>query len=416
MDRLKTMAIGAQMLCVAFGALVLVPLLTGLDPALALFAAGIATLIFQGITGAAVPIFLGSSFAFIAPIKESIGLYGISPTLGALAASGIVFCILALCFKVWGLNFLEKYLPRIVTGPVIIVIGLKLAPVATSSAVSFGGGNFELLAFVAAVISLGTAICINVWGERFMKLISILIAVLIGYVFCLIIGKIDFSPVINAPWFQIPWISASAAGKYAMPTFSLAAILFIVPVAIAPAVEHIGDVLVISSVTGKDYLKKPGLHRTLLGDGIATMFACFAGGPPSTTYSEVTGAVALTKAFNPLYMRIAAIFAILLAFCGKLNALLSTIPAPVMGGIMMLLFGAISAIGINSLIEGKVNLTKPRNLIIAALILTIGIGDLKIFITSDFVLSGIGLSAIAGIILNLCIPNSKSEAQDGKVQ
>ncbi|MDR1942896.1 MAG: uracil-xanthine permease family protein [Endomicrobium sp.] len=404
MKHFKTAVIGAQMLCVAFGALVLVPLLTGLDPALALFAAGIATLIFQATTSSLVPIFLGSSFAFIAPIKESIGLYGISATLGALAASGLVFCILALCFKLKGLKFLDKFLPRIVTGPVIIVIGLKLAPIATSSSVTFGSG-FDSLALIAALISLLVAVIISVCGKNFIKLISILIAVAAGYLFCLIFGKIDISPVINAPWFQIPWIAAIDAGKYAIPSFSLAAILFIVPVAIAPAVEHIGDVIVISSVTGKDYLKKPGLHRTLLGDGIGTMFATFAGGPPSTTYSEVTGAIALTKTFNPIYMRIAAIFAIVLAFCGKLNALLSTIPSPVMGGIMMLLFGAIAAIGINSLIEAKINLTKPRNLIIAALILTIGIGDMQIFITPDFVLSGIGLSAIAGIILNLIIPD-----------
>ncbi|MDR3243839.1 MAG: uracil permease, partial [Elusimicrobiota bacterium] len=207
MNRFKTMAVGAQMLCVAFGSLVLVPLLTGLDPALALFAAGIATLIFQGITKAMVPIFLGSSFAFIAPIKDSLGLYGISATLGALAVSGLVFCILAVCFKIWGLNFLNKYLPRVVTGPVIIVIGLKLAPVATASSVTFGSG-FETLALMAALISLCVAIAINIWGKDFIKLISILAAVLAGYIFCLIIGKIDISPVINAAWFQIPWTAA----------------------------------------------------------------------------------------------------------------------------------------------------------------------------------------------------------------
>ncbi|MDR3048226.1 MAG: NCS2 family nucleobase:cation symporter [Elusimicrobiota bacterium] len=400
---IKTVAVGAQMLCVAFGALVLVPLLTGLDPALALFAAGIATLIFQGVTKFTVPIFLGSSFAFIAPIKEAIGLYGVSATLGALAVSGLVFCIMALCFKIWGLNFLDKFLPRVVTGPVIIVIGLTLAPVATGSAVTFGNG-FEMLALISALVSLTAAIAINIWGKNFLKLISILIAVFAGYVFCLIIGKVDFSPVINASWFQIPWTAAIASGKYAIPSLDLAAILFIVPVAIAPAVEHIGDIIVISSVAGKDFLKNPGLHRTLLGDGIGTMFATFAGGPPSTTYSEVTGAIALTKAFNPIYMRIAAITAIILAFCGKLNALLSTIPAPVMGGIMMLLFGVIASVGLNSMIEGKVDLTKPRNLIITALILTCGIGNLKVHLTDTFILSGIGLSAIVGIILNIIIP------------
>jgi uracil permease len=409
MKQIKTFAVGAQMLCVAFGALVLVPLLTGLDPSLALFAAGIATLIFQGITKAAVPIFLGSSFAFIAPIKESIGLYGIAETLGALAISGLVFCLLSFCFKVGGMKFLDRFLPKIVTGPVIIVIGLKLAPVATGSSVSFSGGSFDFLAFIAALISLSAAVIITIFGKGFVKLISILSAVFVGYIFCLLLGKVDISPVINAPWFALPWIGAIEAGKYAMPVFSLAAILFVVPVAIAPAVEHVGDILVISSVTGKDYLKSPGLHRTLLGDGIGTIFATLAGGPPSTTYSEVTGAVALTKAFNPLYMRIAAITAILLAFCGKLNAFLMTIPSPVMGGIMMLLFGAISAVGINSLIEAKINLSSPRNLIISALILVVGIGDLQIRLSEQIIFSGIGLCAIAGIILNLAIPAGREK-------
>jgi uracil permease len=231
--------------------------------------------------------------------------------------------------------------------------------------------------------------------------------VLAGYIVCIFLGKINTATIAGAAWFNLPWAAAMETGRYALPTFELAAILFILPVAIAPAVEHVGDVLAISSVTGKNYVEKPGLFRTFLGDGIAACIGPLAGGPPCTTYSEVTGAVALTKAYNPVYMQVAAVLAIILAFCGKLNAVLSSIPAPVMGGIMMMLFGMIAVVGIRTMVNDKVDFSLPRNMIIAAVILVVGIGDLQIKFGDNFMLSGIGLAGIVGILLNIILPKGK---------
>ncbi|MDR2870599.1 MAG: uracil-xanthine permease family protein [Deferribacteraceae bacterium] len=404
---LKTLIIGVQMLFVAFGALVLVPLLTGFDPSLALFAAGVGTLLFHLITGCSIPIFLGSSFAFIAPIQQSLQSYGMGATLGALSASCVVYFIFSLCFRFGGGDFLERFLPRVVTGPVVIVIGLKLAPTATANCVSFVGGAFDPLALMVAAIATGTAVIATVWGRGFLKLVPVITGVIVAYIVALLLGKVDTALIANAAWFAVPWTAAMDAGKYAIPTFDLAAILFILPVAIAPAVEHVGGIIAISSATGENYIKKPGLHRTLLGDGIASGLAPLFGGPPNTTYAEVTGAVALTKAFNPLYMRIAAVAAIIFAFCGKLNAVLSSIPLPVMGGIMVILFGMIAVVGIGTMIEGKVDLNNPRNMLISAIILTAGIGDLQIHFGDNFMLGGIGLAAIIGIVLNIILPKGK---------
>ncbi|MBI9071004.1 MAG: uracil-xanthine permease [Melioribacteraceae bacterium] len=396
--------LGMQMLFVAFGALVLVPLLTGLDPSIALFTAGVGTLIFHFITKNSVPVFLASSFAFIAPIQIGIQEYGISATLGGLASAGVVYMIIAGLIKLRGTSVVEKYLPPIVTGPVIMVIGLKLAPVAIGMTKNFdASSNVDLSAILVALVTLATTITVVLKGKGMLGLIPIFVGIVTGYVICLFMGVINFEVISNAPWFAIPWTAAIENGSYAFPTFDIRAILFILPVAIAPAIEHVGDVIAISSVTGNDYLEKPGLHRTILGDGIATSMAAFLGGPPNTTYSEVTGAVALLKRFDPVLMRIAAVFAVFLAFFSKLGAILKTIPIPVMGGIMVLLFGMIAAIGIGSLIKGKVNLNNPRNLVIVAVILVFGIGDMSLGY-GDFKLAGIGLAGITGVILNIVLP------------
>lgn len=395
------------MLFVAFGALVLVPLLTGLDPSIALFTAGAGTLVFQLITKRMVPVFLASSFAFIAPISFGIKEFGIAETLGGLACAGLAYIIFAALVKSGGVEAIEKYLPAIVTGPVIMVIGLNLAPVAVNMAKSFdGSGNYNPQAMIIAVVSLLTAILTVTYGKKIFSLIPILMGIIVGYVLSMFMGVVSFEPIANAKWFVLPWIEAMRNGSYAIPVFDIAAILYIVPVAIAPAIEHVGDVLAISGATGKNYLKDPGLHRTLLGDGIATSLASVLGGPPNTTYSEVTGAVALTKAFNPVYMTIAAFTAIILAFVGKLGAVLKTIPVPVMGGIMILLFGMIAAIGISSLVRDKTDFTKPRNLIIASVILVVGIGNLS-FTFGKITLGGIGLAGIVGVLLNLILPKEK---------
>lgn len=403
----KTLILGVQMLFVAFGALVLVPLLTGLDPSIALFTAGAGTLLFQVITKRMVPVFLASSFAFIAPISFGVKEFGIGATLGGLAFAGLAYIIFSIIVKTGGVEAIEKYLPAIVTGPVIMVIGLNLAPVAVNMAKSFdASGNYDGKAMFIAVVSLLTSILTVTYGKKLLSLIPILAGIIVGYAVSLIMGVVSFEPIVNAPWLALPWVEAMKNGSYAVPVFDIAAILYIVPVAIAPAIEHVGDVLAISGATGKNYIKEPGLHRTLLGDGLATSMAAVLGGPPNTTYSEVTGAVALTKAFNPLYMTIAAFTAIILAFVGKLGAVLKTIPVPVMGGIMILLFGMIASIGISALVRDKVDFSKPRNLIIASVILVVGIGDLS-FTLGKVTLGGIGLAGIVGIVLNIILPREK---------
>lgn len=399
--------LGAQMLFVAFGALVLVPLLTGLDPSIALFTAGLGTLIFQLITKGKVPVFLASSFAFIAPIQISIQQFGVAATLGGLASASLVYIVLSLLVKIEGIKVIEKYLPPVVTGPVIMVIGLKLAPVAVGMTKNFdGGAEVDSMAVIIALFSLAVTVFVVMKGKGIFSLIPILCGIVSGYLLALILGKISFQPVIDSEWFSIPWTAALANGSYQFPVFDIAAILFILPVAIAPAIEHVGDILAISEASKEDYIKKPGLHRTLLGDGIATGIASFLGGPPNTTYSEVTGAIALIKRFEPKLMTIAAFFAIALAFLGKLGAVLKTIPLPVMGGIMVLLFGMIAAIGIGSLVNHKVNMSNSRNLVIVAVILVFGIGDMALGY-GDFQLAGIGLAGIIGVLLNRLLPKSK---------
>jgi uracil permease len=394
--------LGAQMLFVAFGALVLVPILTGLDPNVALFTAGIGTIVFQLITRGKVPVFLASSFAFIAPISYGVQTWGIPGTLCGLAAAGVLYIILSFIIRIKGSSVLERYLPPIVTGPVIMVIGLVLAPVAVGMANgSIGDGRIVgTEAMILSVVALATTVIVSIFGGGFLRLIPILCGIAAGYIAALVLGLIDFSPVSASPWFKIPDFTA--------PEWNLDAIIYIVPVAIAPAIEHFGDVLAIGSITNKDYVKDPGIENTMLGDGVATSVAAFFGGPPNTTYSEVSGAVALTKAFNPAIMTWAAISAILLAFVGKLGAFLATIPGPVMGGVMILLFGMITVIGINTLVRAGKDLASPRSLVIIAVILVSGIGGMK-FSAGAFAIEKIGLAGILGLLLNLVLPPEKSE-------
>lgn len=405
--QLKDSLFGAQMLFVAFGALVLVPLLTGLNPNVALFTAGAGTLLFQLVTRRSIPVFLASSFAFIAPIIYGVQTWGVPGTLCGLAAAGVLYILISFCIKIFGVQFLHRILPPVVVGPVIMVIGLILAPVAVFMALGkTGDGAIVLIpqnkALIVSMVTLGTTILVSLLAKGMLRLIPILIGIIVGYIVSIPMGLIDLSPISKAAWFAIP--------DFVLPQWNLQAIIFIVPVAIAPAIEHFGDVLAIGQVTGKDYLKNPGIHRTMLGDGLATSLAASLGGPPNTTYSEVTGAVALTRMFNPAIMTWAAIFAILLAFVGKVGAILQTVPIPVMGGIMLLLFGAITVVGLNSLVKAGEDLTEPRNLSIVALILVFGIGGMA-FSVNEFTLKGIGLAGIAGVVLNLMLPRSKPAAE-----
>ncbi|GAA0783835.1 MULTISPECIES: uracil-xanthine permease family protein [Pseudomonadati] len=407
MNRLSIPLQGAQMLFVAFGALVLMPLLTGLDTRVALFTAGIGTLLFQLVTKRQVPIFLASSFAFIAPILYGVQTWGIPATMGGLMVAGFVYVLLGLTVKIRGVGFINKLLPPVVVGPVIMIIGLGLAPMAVNMAIGkTGDGSIELInsntALIISLASLATTILVATFAKGLAKLMPILAGIIVGYSLSLMFGVVDFTPVHQAAWLSIP--------DFVAPEFHWQAILFMIPVAIAPAVEHIGDILAISNVTGKDYMKKPGLHRTLTGDGIATMAASAFGGPPNTTYSEVTGAVTLTKSFDPRIMTWTAITAIILAFVGKLGALLQTIPVPVMGGIMCLLFGSIAAVGLNTLIRNQVDLSEPRNLSIVAVTLVFGIGGMAFGIGS-FSLTGISLCGIIAILMNLVLPKTHEDHQ-----
>ncbi len=397
----RTVIIGAQMLFVAFGALVLVPLLTGLDPNVALFTAGAGTLAFQIITGFSVPVFLASSFAFIAPIAFGVAEYGVAATLSGLIAAGVVYLGLAALVRWRGLDAVYRVLPAIVTGPVIMVIGLALAPVAVDMATGMAVGDYSGRSLAVALVSLLATMITALFARGMLKLVPILTGIAVGYLAAALLGMVDLTPMRDAAWFAVP--------SFVLPSFSLPAILFILPVAIAPAIEHVGDLVAIRGVTGRDYLKKPGLHRTLLGDGVATSLAGFLGGPPNTTYSEVTGAVALTKVFNPLVMTVAAVLAMVLAFVGKLGAFLSTIPTPVMGGILVILFGSIVVVGINTLVRAQVDMTETRNLIIAAVVLVFGVGGMA-FHFGEFSVEGIGLAGIAGVVLNLVLPKELGKA------
>ncbi len=391
--------VGAQMLFVAFGALVLVPLLTGLDPNVALFTAGLGTLIFQVVTGGQIPIFLASSFAFIAPVLASKTRFGLEETLGGLLAAGVLYIVLSGAIRLRGTGFISRLLPPVVIGPVIMVIGLGLAPVAVHMASGRSGDGSmalvpETLALTIAMIALTVTVVAAVWFKGVFRLVPLLFGVIVGYALSVFAGIVDFSPIQQAPWLAFP--------NFVAPAFSWSAILFMVPVAIAPAIEHIGDILAIGNVTGQNYLKKPGLHRTLLGDGLATSAAALLGGPPNTTYSEVTGAVMLTKNFNPKIMIWAAVTAIVLAFVGKFGAVLQTIPVPVMGGIMCLLFGSIAVVGMSTLIRHQVDLSEARNLVIVGVTLVFGIGGMVIGR-----MEGIALSAVIAVALNLILPGDR---------
>ncbi len=423
--------LGAQMLFVAFGALVLVPILTGLDPNVALFTAGLGTLVFQIITKGKVPVFLASSFAFIAPIIYGVQTWGIPATMCGLAAAGVLYVALSFGIRYFGSDALHRVLPPVVTGPVIMVIGLVLAPVAVHMAVGrTGDGSAWLVpqktAIIIAGVSLITTVLVSLLGKGWFKLIPILCGICAGYTAALLLDVTGFTASMQAsfdpgtltnwtapalismaPLAEKAWIAMPA---FVLPEWKWEAILFIVPVAIAPAIEHFGDVLAIGSVTGKNYVEDPGIEKTMLGDGIATTIASMLGGPPNTTYSEVSGAVALTKAYNPAIMTWAAIVAILLSLVGKVGALLATIPAPVMGGIMILLFGMITVVGINSLVKSSQDLTTPRNLIIVSVILVCGIGGMK-FTAGAFAIEKIGLAGILGVLLNLILPQEKEKEE-----
>ena len=385
--------VGVQFLFVAFGATVLVPLLIGIDPAIALLTAGVGTLIFHLVTKGIVPIYLGSSFAFVAPIIKATELYGLPGAMSGVLGVSLVYFLVSAIIKWRGVKLLERLFPSVVVGPIILLIGLSLA----KSAVNMSQTNWVL-----AMIALVTATLVSVMGKGILRLISIFCGIVVGYIAALIFfrSEIDFNLIKDAPWLYIP--------EFHAVRFSWKAILYMIPVAVAPVIEHIGDVYVVNQVTDKDFTKEPGLHRTLLGDGLACLFASLIGGPPVTTYSEVTGAMTVTKVKEPSVMRIAAVTAILFSILGKINAFLHSIPQSVLGGIMLLLFGTIASAGVSNMIHNKVDFSDMRNVAIFGITMTIGIGDACMHLGS-FSMGGIALAAIVAIVLNLVLPHTKKE-------
>lgn len=387
--------VGVQFLFVAFGATVLMPLLVGLDPATALFSAGIGTLIFHLVTRGKVPIFLGSSFAFIAPILLASKQWGLEGTLSGFAGVALVYFIASALIKWRGTDFLSRLFPPVVVGPVIILIGLSLS----GTAVDMSKSNWLL-----AIISLVVSITILTYARGMFRLIPVVGGIAVGYIVAIAMGLVDFKGIIDAPWFALPQNIAHPI----LPAFDWQPFVCLMPIALATLIEHVGDVYVVSNVAGKDFVKDPGLHRTMLGDGLACLAAAFIGGPPVTTYSEVTGAMQITKITSPVVIRITAVAAIAFSVFGKLNAFLQSIPQAVLGGIMLMLFGTIATVGIQNLVRNKVDFSKTRNIIIASIMLTTGVGGAELT-AGTFSLSGIGLAAIVGIILNLALPKSKDD-------
>ncbi len=401
----KNFIIGFQQMFVMFGATVLVPLLTGLDVGVTLFTAGIGTLLFHIITKFEVPVFLGSSFAFIPGIiAVSTAKGGSLPeALGGIVIAGLVYVVVAIIFRFISVRTLHKILPPFVTGPMIILIGLILAPVAISNA---NGTNSASIAekigvngcWFIAMFTFAVAVFVKIFfkkiGQKFLSMLPVLFALISGYLLAIVLGIVDYTSINEAAWFGLP--------KFSLPEFSIRSISIIVPIAIVTIVEHFGDILAIGNVVGKDFFKNPGIHRTLLGDGLATSLSAMIGGPANTTYSENTGAVALTGNFNPVIMRIAAVCAISLSFIPKFTSIITTIPGPVIGGISILLFGMISSIGIKNMVDHKVDLTNPKILMISAAMLVLGLGGAKISF-GNFELEGLGLAAIVGVLLNVIL-------------
>jgi len=402
-----------QHLFAMFGATVLVPALTGMSPSIALISSGLGTLAFILVTKGKVPSYLGSSFAFINPI---IALKALEATTeGGLAPGsflvgsflvGLVYALVALIIAKAGTNWLMKLLPPIVVGPVIMVIGLGLATTAVGMVTKNPDGAYDLtyvtIGFVTLLITIVTAI----YSRGFLSVIPILVGIIGGYIFSVIMGVVDLEPVMNAQWFQIPAFTIPFV--HYTPTFSWYVVFLMLPVAIVPIAEHIGHQLVLSKVVNQDLIQNPGLDRSMLGDGIASMLAACIGGPPNTTYGENIGVLAITRAFSIYVFIGAACFAILFGFCGKISALLSTIPSPVMGGVSILLFGIIASSGLRMVVENQVDFKVKRNLIISSVILIIGIGGAAIHIGDMFSLEGMALASIVGVVLNWIIPGRET--------
>ncbi|MFW6287829.1 MAG: uracil-xanthine permease family protein [bacterium] len=410
----QVIILALQHMFAMFGATILVPALTGLDPAVALFTSGLGTLVFHVINKGKVPAYLGSSFAFIAPIIAAVSDSGVAGAMVGIIGAGVVYIIIAILIKLIGSGFFKKLLSPVVVGPVIITIGLGLAGVAKDWSTTIpDAASFhltpEVLAnytesnvFITALITLVVAVSFTIFAKGLFKVIPILLGIIAGYIFAATQGMVNFELIQNAPLFSLP--------NFTFPDFSnsINAISLITPIALVTMVEHLGDIVALGKTTDKDYVKEPGLHRTLIGDGVATALAGLFGGPPNTTYGENIGVLAITKVYNPLIIQLTALFVLCFSFIGKIGAFIQTIPAPVMGGIAFLLFGLIASIGLRTLKEHDVDLSHNRNLVIISIILMIGISGISVSFWK-LTFSGMGLAALVGIILNLIFPAAHDE-------
>jgi len=391
----KEILLALQHLIAMFGATVLVPILTGLNVSVALFTAGAGTLVFHLVTKGKAPVFLGSSFAFIAPVVLVAEQWGLPYATGGIIAAGLVYVVVAAIIAITGPGFIRRLFPPVVTGPVITIIGLTLAPIAKDMAAQN---------WVVALFTIAVTVVAMTFMRGYFRLLPILTGVVSGYIFAAVMGLVDFSGITAAGWIAVP--------DFMAPAFSWAAIGLVAPLAIVTMIEHIGDMEANGAVIGKDLIKDPGLQRTLLGDGLATALAGLCGGPANTTYSENTGVLAVTKVYKPAILRITAVFAILLAFLGKFGALISSIPSPVMGGISIILFGMIAAVGLRQLVEHRVDLKLGRNQLIVATILVFGISGAELPIGANLKLVGMSLGAVVGVLLNLLLPRQAADKDE----
>jgi len=406
----RMFVLGVQHMFAMFGATVLVPALTGLSVSATLLFAGLGTLLFHLITKGKVPAFLGSSFAFLG------GYWAIAPNGEAellpyacigVIASGVLYIVLAGLFKVFGAKKVMRFFPPIVTGPIIICIGMNLAATGINSCAA---------SWPVALVAIAVVIACNIFGKGMIKIIPILIGVIASYIVGALAGQVDFTAVQAAPWLGLPFKMENTVFSLFgnMDTgLAVSAIITIMPIALATMIEHIGDMCAISSTCERNYLAEPGLHRTLLGDGVATMLAAFFGAPANTTYGENTGVLALSRVYDPRVIRIAAALAMLLSFCPKFAALISAMPQATMGGVSMVLYGMISAVGVRNVVENKVDFTNSRNVIIAAIIMVLAIGitysDIGALVLGSVSLSGLAVAAIVGILLNAILPGKDYE-------
>lgn len=394
----KGITLGMQHVFTLFASTVLVPILTGLDVGVALIMSGIGTLLFHYITQGKVPAYLGSSFSFIAPIIIAGEIYGLDYARGGVVVAGLIYVIVAWLVKVFGSEKILRFFPPVVTGPIIIVISMTLAP----NAIAMASQNWIL-----SLVTLAVIIGVSMYAKGFLKIVPVIVGLASGYVLAAILGEIDYSPVVQAAWIGMP--------NFAIAKFNLGAVLIVAPIALVTIVEHIGDVLAMSGVVNKNLAKDPGLTRTLMGDGIATALSALCGGPANTTYSQNTGVIALTKVWDPKVMRIAAVMTIFIGLIPKLNAFTGTIPKPVIGGAVIILFGMIASIGARTLVDNKVDYKKSRNMIITSVILVFGLGGAVITLKvgpSEFKLVGMALAAIVGILLNIILPKEIEEEKE----